>query len=379
MYLNNREGLKVAVIVNDMSEVNIDAQLIKSGGASLSRTEEKLVEMSNGCICCTLREDLLVEIQRLAMEKRFDYLLIESTGISEPLPVAETFTFEDESGKSLSEFASLDTLVTVIDGPNFIRDFNSEEMLQDRGESLGEEDERSVVNLLVDQIEFANVLILNKIDKLELHEIPYLISVLRQLNPDAMILQSIRGKIPLSLILNTGSFDFDKASESAGWLKEIRGEHVPESEEYGISNFVYRSRKPFHPQRFWQFLHSEIPGVIRAKGNFWLATSMEFAGSMSQAGQLREYGFEGLWWASVDERPDTPEFEDFLKENWTEPYGDRRQELVFIGINMDKQGIIQKLDSCLLNDDEMKEGPEDWKKYSDPFPERKIICDEVQF
>lgn len=377
--LNNREGLKVAVIVNDMSEVNIDAQLIKSGGASLSRTEEKLVEMSNGCICCTLREDLLVEIQRLAKEKRFDYLLIESTGISEPLPVAETFTFEDESGNSLSEFASLDTLVTVIDGPNFIRDFNSEEMLQDRGESLGEEDERSVVNLLVDQIEFANVLILNKIDKLELHEIPYLISVLKQLNPDALILQSIRGKIPLSLILNTGSFDFDKASESAGWLKEIRGEHIPESEEYGISNFVYRSRKPFHPQRFWQFLHSEIPGVIRAKGNFWLATSMEFTGSMSQAGQLREYGFEGLWWASVDERPDTPEFEDFIKENWTEPYGDRRQELVFIGINMDKQAIIQKLDSCLLNDNEMKEGPEDWKKYSDPFPERKIICDEIQF
>jgi len=378
--LNNREGLKVAVIVNDMSEVNIDAQLIKSGGASLSRTEEKLVEMSNGCICCTLREDLLMEIQRLANEKRFDYLLIESTGISEPLPVAETFTFEDESGNSLSEFASLDTLVTVIDGPNFIRDFNSEEMLQDRGESLGEDDERSVVNLLVDQIEFANVLVLNKIDKLELHEIPYLISVLKQLNPDALILRSIRGKIPLSLILNTGSFDFDKASESAGWLKEIRGEHVPETEEYGISSFVYRARKPFHPQRFWQFLHSEIPGVIRAKGNFWLATSMEFAGSMSQAGQLREYGFEGLWWASVDDRPDTPEFKNFLKENWIEPWGDRRQELVFIGINMDKEGIVQKLDKCLLKEEEMKDGPEDWKKFTDPFPERTLICEqEIQF
>lgn len=371
--LNNREGLKVAVIVNDMSEVNIDAQLIQSGGASLSRTEEKLVEMSNGCICCTLREDLLVEIQRLAHEKRFDYLLIESTGISEPLPVAETFTFEDEQGRSLSEFASLDTLVTVVDGHNFIRDFNSDEMLKERGESLGEEDERSVVNLLVDQIEFANVLILNKTDKLEPEEIPYLISVLKRLNPDALILDSVRGIVPITSILNTGLFDFEKASESAGWLKEIRGEHVPETEEYGISSFVYRARKPLHPGRFWNFIHTEIPGLIRAKGIFWIASRMELAGSFSQAGQLREHGFGGLWWASVENRPQDPEFKKFLKQQWEEPWGDRRQELVFIGINMDKEKIIQKLDECLLSEEEMKAEPRAWKDYKDPFPEWREI------
>ena len=375
--LNNREGLKVAVIVNDMSEVNIDAQLIHSGGASLSRTEEKLVEMTNGCICCTLREDLLVEIQRLAREKRFDYLLIESTGISEPLPVAETFTFEDESGNSLSEFASLDTLVTVVDGHNFIRDFNSDEMLQDRGESLGEEDERSVVNLLVDQIEFANVLVLNKTDLLEPQEIQYLVSVLKRLNPDALILQSVRGKVPVSSILNTCLFDFDKASESAGWLKEIRGEHVPETEEYGISSFVYRARKPIHPERFWKFFHSEIPGVIRAKGMFWLASRMEFAGSLSQAGQLREHGFGGLWWASVEDRPDDPEFKEFLNQHWNEPWGDRRQELVFIGANIDKQAIVQRLDECLLSEEEIKAGPATWKEFTDPFPEWRDIEEEI--
>jgi len=377
--LNNREGRKVAVIVNDMSEVNIDAALVKGGGAALSRTEEKLVEMSNGCICCTLREDLLVEVRRLAQEKRFDYLLIESTGISEPLPVAETFTFEDANGKSLSEFAKLDTMVSVVDAKNFTEDFNSEDFLNDRGQSLGAEDERSVVDLLVDQVEFANVIVLNKTDLVTTRQADYLKEVLKRLNPEARIVESVRGKVPLKAVLNTGLFDLEKASQAPGWMKEIRGEHTPETVEYGISSFVFSARKPFHPGRFWSLVNSSLKGVIRAKGYFWLATRMEFAGSLSQAGTMREHGPGGLWWASVakSEWPEGPEFEAHIRKHWKKPWGDRRQELVFIGIKMDESPLRKKLEQCLLTDVEIEAGEDSWKKFKDPFPEWQAIQEEA--
>lgn len=269
--LNNREGKRVAVIVNDMSEVNIDAQLIRDGGSQLSHIDEKLVEMSNGCICCTLREDLLIEIQRLARERRFDYLLIESTGISEPLPVAETFTFRDEAGHSLSDVARLDTMVTVVDAYNFVRDYGSHDFLADRGETMGEEDRRTVVDLLTEQIEFCDVIVLNKTDLVTADQIDQLKGVLRVLNSRASIVQSHFGQVPIDRILDTGLFDFEAASQAPGWLKEMRGEHIPESEQYGITSFVYRARRPFHPKRFFDWIQCEWPGVVRSKGYFWLA------------------------------------------------------------------------------------------------------------
>ncbi|MGB9632832.1 MAG: GTP-binding protein, partial [Chloroflexaceae bacterium] len=273
--LANREGRRVAVIVNDMSEINIDAQLVRSGGAALRRTEERLVEMTNGCICCTLREDLLVEVGRLAREGRFDYLLIESTGVSEPLPVAETFTFAGPDGVCLGDLARLDTMVTVVDAFNFLRDFSSLDELRDRDLAISEGDERSVVDLLVDQIEFADVLVLNKTDLIEPAEADRIEALLRKLNPEAVIVRARFGRVPLDLILNTGRFDFERAAQAPGWLKELRGEHTPETEEYGISSFVYRARRPFHPQRFWELIHEEWPGVLRSKGLFWLATRMD--------------------------------------------------------------------------------------------------------
>lgn len=297
--LNNREGRKIAVIVNDMSEVNIDAALVREGGAELSRTDEKLVEMSNGCICCTLREDLLIEVRRLAEDNRFDQLVIESTGISEPLPVAETFTFEDESGVSLSEFARLDTMVTVVDAYNFLKDYSSLDSLTSRGESLGEDDERNVVDLLIDQIEFCDVIILNKVDLINSEEKEKLFGILHSLNPRAKIVISEFGQVKLDKILNTNLFDFNEAAQAPGWLKELRGEHTPETEEYGIGSFVYRARKPFHPQRFFDFVNSEWQGVIRSKGFFWLACNPEFAGSWSQAGAMARHGVAGYWWAAV--------------------------------------------------------------------------------
>jgi G3E family GTPase len=274
--LNNREGKRVAVIVNDMSEVNIDAQLVREGGAALSRQEEKLVEMSNGCVCCTLREDLLIEITRLAKENRFDYLLIETTGISEPLPIAETFTFADDDGISLGDVAQLDTMVTVVDGYNFLKNYSSQDMLAARGESLGEEDERTVVDLLVDQIEFCDVLILNKTDLMQANEVAQLEAILKTFNPRAQIIHSQFGKVPLNRIMNTGLFDFEQAEEAPGWLQELRGEHIPETEEYGISSFVYRARKPFHPERLWQWFNTEWPGVIRSKGRYWMLAAQIF-------------------------------------------------------------------------------------------------------
>ncbi|XGU17931.1 zinc metallochaperone GTPase ZigA [Alcaligenes nematophilus] len=367
--LNNREGRRVAVIVNDMSEVNIDAALVRDGGAELSRTDEKLVEMSNGCICCTLREDLLLEVDRLAKEGRFDQLVIESTGISEPLPVAETFTFEGEDGRCLGEVARLDTMVTVVDAFNFLRDYSSQDSIQSRGESLGEEDARTVVDLLIEQIEFCDVLVLNKIDLISEPERERLMAILNSLNPRARIETAEFGQVPLDRVLNTGLFDFEEASKAPGWLQELRGTHTPETEEYGISNFVYRARRPFHPQRFKALVESEWPGVVRSKGFFWLANFPTLAGSWSQAGAVARYHVAGYWWASMppERWPEDPEAVALIKEKWDERVGDARQELVLIGMDMDEEALRARFDACLLSDEEMASGPSTWTTWTNPF------------
>lgn len=367
--LGNREGRRVAVIVNDMSEVNIDAALVRDG-TQLSRTEEKLVEMSNGCICCTLREDLLKEVTQLAQTGRFDYLLIESTGISEPLPVAETFTFADESGKSLSSIARLDTMVTVVDAFNFARDFAEADFLRDRGQTAGPEDERTVVDLLVDQAEFADVIVLNKTDLVQADELARVEGTLRALNPSAEIVRTSFGKAPLDRIFDTRRFSFERASQAAGWLKELRGEHVPESEQYGIGSFVYRSRLPFHPERLWALFHGEWQGVVRSKGWFWLASRMDLVGAWSQAGGMCRHGANGYWWAAAepDAWPDDKALRARIRAEWREPFGDRRQELVFIGIGLDEAAVRARLDDCLLTAAEMATGPLAWANLPDPFP-----------
>lgn len=367
--LNNRDGRRVAVIVNDMSEVNIDAALVRDGGAELSRTDEKLVEMSNGCICCTLREDLLIEVNRLAKEGRFDQLVIESTGIAEPLPVAETFTFAGDDGQSLSEVARLDTMVTVVDGYNFLKDYTSADSIQSRGESLGEDDARSVVDLLIDQIEFCDVIILNKTDLIDVLQQQKLVAIIRSLNPDAKILHAQFGSVPLEEVLNTGRFNFEKAAQAPGWLKELRGEHTPETEEYGIASFVYRARRPFHPARFAQVMESSLTGIVRSKGYFWLASRPEYAGSWSQAGGVARQGLAGSWWVSVPEErwPADEESLDYIRSVWVDGVGDARQELVFIGMDMDEQTLRARLDDALLTDKEMAEGLAKWVSYPDPI------------
>lgn len=369
--LNNREGRRVAVIVNDMSEVNIDAELVRQGGAGLSRTEEKLVEMSNGCICCTLREDLLLEVSRLAHEGCFDQLVIESTGISEPLPVAETFTFADESGRSLSDVARLDTMVTVVDACHFLRDYSSHDSLQARGESLGEADERTVVDLLIEQVEFCDVIVVNKIDLVDGDARARLAAILRRLNPRARIVHAEFGRVPLAQVLDTGLFDFAQASQAPGWLKELRGEHTPETQEYGIGSFVYRARRPFHPVRFYRLIESDWPGVVRSKGYFWLASRPALAGSWSQAGGVCRHGLAGRWWAAVppEQWPDDAQAVARIRARWHEGTGDARQELVLIGMAMDEPALRARLDQCLLDDAEMAQGPHAWMAYPDPFPE----------
>lgn len=368
--LNNREGRRVAVIVNDMSEVNIDAALVREGGAALSRTDEKLVEMSNGCICCTLREDLLIEVERLARDGHFDHLVIESTGISEPLPVAETFTFEGEDGRSLSEVARLDTMVTVVDAFNFLRDYSSQDSLQKRGESLGEDDERTVVDLLIEQVEFCDVIVLNKVDLVSVDERERLMAILRTLNPRARIEVAEFGKLPLDRVLETGLFDFAQASEAPGWLRELRGQHTPETEEYGIRSFVYQARRPLHPERFLACVESEWPGVVRSKGYFWLASHPDMAGSWSQAGAVARHGAAGYWWAAMppEQWPDDPEAAAMIRQKWADGVGDARQEIVLIGIDMDEPALRAKLNACLLTDDEMALGPLVWKTWKNPFP-----------
>ena len=354
-----------------MSEINIDSAIVQNE-VSLNRSEEKLVEMSNGCICCTLREDLLEEVTKLAKEGRFDYLVIESTGISEPLPVAETFTFADENGVSLSDVADLDTMVTVVDAVNFLKDYEEAKYLQDTGESLGDEDERSVADLLVDQVEFADLILISKIDLVSSEDIKRLIAILKTLNTYAKIIPISQGEIDVNEVLNTGLFDFERAQQAPGWLKEMRGEHVPETEEYGISSFVYEARRPFHPDRFYEFLHStdKFGKLIRSKGYFWLATRPEYAGQRSQAGGIARYGFAGMFWKAVPKR-DWPEDEEYLssiKDLWVEPFGDMRQELVFIGQNLDKEKITIALDECLLDEEEVLQGKSYWLTLDDPFP-----------
>jgi len=367
--LNNREGRRVAVIVNDMSEVNIDAALVREGGAELWRTEEKLVEMSNGCICCTLREDLLLEVDRLAKEGRFDQLVIESTGISEPLPVAETFTFEGEDGRSLGEVARLDTMVTVVDAFNFLRDYSSRDSLRSRGQSMGEEDQRTVVDLLIEQVEFCDVIVLNKVDLISEDERERLMAILRGLNPRARIEIARFGKVPLDTVLQTGLFDFDEASKAPGWLQELRGTHKPESEEYGIRSFVYRARRPFHPERLAAWMGSEWPGVVRSKGFFWLASHPALAGNWSQAGTVARHGKAGHWWAAVPAEywPQDEESVALIREHWQDGVGDARQELVLIGMDMDEAALRARFDACLLTDAEMALGPQVWATWHTPF------------
>ncbi|MCZ4241539.1 G3E family GTPase [Alteromonas sp. I10] len=369
--LNNRDGLRVAVIVNDMSEINIDAATVKNE-ISFNRADEKLVEMSNGCICCTLREDLLEEIERLAHEGKYDYLVIESTGISEPLPVAETFTFADEDGKSLSEISRLDSMVTVVDALNFLKDYDEAKFLNEVGESLGEEDERSVADLLVEQVEFADILLISKTDLVSEQELARLKSILQTLNTEAIQIPIEHGKVPLDKVLNTGRFSFERAQQSPGWLKEMRGEHVPETEEFGISSFSYEARRPFDPQKFYDFIHSkDIAGkLIRSKGFFWLATRPQLAGSWSQAGGMARYGAAGLFWKAVpkEQWPEDPEYLKAIEEQWMEPFGDMRQELVFIGQGLNKNDIIERLDRCLLTDDQLIQGHHVWAEMPDPFP-----------
>lgn len=368
--LRNREGLRVAVIVNDMSEINIDGGEVQRD-VSLNRAEEKLIEMSNGCICCTLREDLLEEVSRLAQDGRFDYLLIESTGISEPLPVAETFTFRDEAGKSLTDTARLDTMVTVVDGVNFLLDYQAAESLVTRGETLGEDDDRSITDLLIEQIEFADVILLSKIDLISSSEREELIAILQRLNANAEIIPMVMGEVPLAKILNTGRFDFERASLSPGWLKELRGEHTPETEEYGIASTAYRARRPFHPERFFSFIDREWTNgkLLRSKGFFWLASKHQDAGSWSQAGGLMRHGFAGRWWRFVPRAhwPQDQENISAIMDNWTSQTGDCRQELVFIGQNIDFAQLTAELDECLLTDAEMALGTDGWVELPDPF------------
>jgi G3E family GTPase len=366
--LTNREGRRVAVIVNDMSEVNIDADLVRGGEAALARSEETLVEMTNGCICCTLREDLLKEVRTLAEAGRFDALVIESTGISEPLPVAATFSFEDEAGESLSDVARLDTMVTVVDAANLLKDYSSSDFLADRGETADENDRRSLVGLLVEQIEFAGVILLNKVSSAS--ELETVRKLVRSLNPDARIIEADQSRVPLSEVLETGRFDPDRAEEHPLWAKELYGfaSHTPESQEYGIESFVYRARRPFDPVKFRRFLNRSWPGVVRAKGHFWIATRPDWVGEMSQAGaQVTSQGL-GRWWAAMPKNrwPDGDAFERLVRAKWDGDWGDRRQELVFIGIDMDRRWIEQQLDRCLVPQRRFQ--PELWRTMPDPFP-----------
>jgi len=371
--LHNREGRKVAVIVNDMSEVNIDASLVREGGAGLSRTDEALVEMTNGCICCTLRDDLLREVRVLAEAGRFDYLLIESTGISEPLPVAATFEFRDEAGRSLGDVARLDTMVTVVDAANLLADYASQDFLRDRDLSLGEDDVRPLVGLLVEQIEFADVVILNKTDAATPGQRDAARKIIRSLNPDADLIETSMARVDLARVLDTGRFDHDRAEEHPLWFKELSGaaDHRPETETYGVRSFVYRARRPFHPARFHDFVNRSWPGVIRAKGHFWLATRPDWAGELNQAGALVRHQAMGFWWDRVPRRhwPDDPAWRADIDARWDPVYGDRRQEIVFIGAHMDEAAIRAALDGCLVGAEHAAAmDVAGWAGLDDPFP-----------
>ena len=371
--LNNREGKKVAVIVNDMSDVNIDAALVEKGGADLSRTEEKLVEMSNGCICCTLREDLLEQVRQLSKEKRFDYLLIESTGISEPLPVATTFDFRDENEQSLSDVSRLDTMVTVVDAANLIKNYSSTDFLKDKGEVAGEADDRTLVDLLVEQIEFANVILLNKVDLVSEKELKIIRAVIRGLNAKAKIIETNHSKVAMNEVMNTNLYDLKEAQNHPLWAQELYNpdDHTPETEEYGVTSFVYRARDPFDPEKIHSFFNQEWPGVIRAKGFFWISSRPNFVGEVSQAGAFVRHQGIGKWWAAVNEEqwPDDKSFRLNINKIWAKGYGDRRQEIVFIGLKneMNESLIKNKLDGFLIKNYSINLA--NTLKYKDPFPE----------
>lgn len=365
--LTNRDGLRVAVIVNDMSDVNIDASLIRNSGCNLSHTTETLIELSNGCICCTLRDDLLTEVRQLAQGGRYDYLLIEGTGIAEPRPIAATFSFRDESGFSLADFATLDTMVTVVDAANLLNEYSRADLLSDRGLQRDSEDTRTLVDLLVDQIEFADVVVINKIADASEDQRADVRKVVAALNPQARQIEVDYGRLSLDAILNTGLFDEEKAAENPLWYKELYAPetHVPETEEYGVSSFVYRARRPFEPGRLVAFLDAPWPGVVRAKGHFWLATRPLHVGLLSAAGIQRRCEPMGYWWATVsrEDWPNHPQFEEEMKKQWDDAWGDRRQELVFIGVDMDEAGIRSALDACLAS-----ANPNEWSQLEDPFP-----------
>jgi G3E family GTPase len=380
--LANRAGLRVAVIVNDLAAVNIDATLVRDA-ASFSHVEEQLVEMSNGCICCTLRDDLLTEIRRLADERRFDAILIESTGIAEPMPIAETFTFVDDDGVSLSDVARLDTMVTVVDAFNFLRDYACADALAERGLAATEEDDRTLVELLIEQIEFCDVLVVNKADLVGADDLARLQRILARINPRAVQVVSRFGDVPLSEVLDTKRFDFDDASSAPGWLASLEHDHSGEADEYGIGNFVYRARRPFHPERLWALLHEEWQGVLRSKGFFWLATRNDIAGSLSQAGGACRHGPAGMWWAAQDrsEWPRDDELAAEIAADWhgdpdDATVGDRRQELVMIGIGLDADAWRAKFDACLLTDDEGAQGSKAWSRFPDPFPAWNLDADD---
>ena len=378
--LNNREGRRVAVIVNDMSEVNIDADLVRDGGANLSRTEETLVEMTNGCICCTLRDDLLTEVRRLAAEGRFDYLLIEGTGIAEPLPIAATFSFRDEDGRALEDVARLDTMVTVVDAINLLRDFGSRDVLADRGETAGDGDTRTLADLLTDQIEFADVVIVNKVSDVTAEQRDLVLKVVRALNPDAHVIETDFARVDLDEVLDTGRFDHEKAETHPLWAKELYGfkDHMPETEEYGISSFVYRAARPFDPLAFDAFLKRTWSGLIRAKGHFWLATRPNWCGELSIAGAVCRTSAMGFWWVAVPKArwPQSEEWRDMVKRHWHPVYGDRRQELVFIGTGMDEGAMRAALDSCLLGRaSSTRFDPAEFATRPDPFPAWRTEAD----
>ena len=377
--LANREGLRVAVIVNDMSEVNIDAQLLVGGEAALSRTEEKLVEMTNGCICCTLREDLLAEVADLARDGRFEYLLIESTGISEPAPVADTFTFAIQDGQELSDLAELDTMVTVVDAANFLEDLRIGKDLQSVGQAADEDDPRTVADLLTEQVEFANVIVLNKADLVDEDALATIEGFIEQLNPYALKLRSSFGHIEPSRIMGTGRFDFEIAKQSKGWQLTLRDDGASEVEEYGVKSFVYRARRPFHPQRFYDRLQRDWDGVLRSKGFFWLASRLDKIGVWSQAGRVARLDFGGFWWAAVPREhwPEAETFEADLQPKWHPEVGDCRQELVFIGIRMDENAINESLEECLLTEEELSAGIDAWLRLPDPFPQWNMTVDEA--
>ncbi|KQO76267.1 GTP-binding protein [Rhizobium sp. Leaf262] len=369
--LRNREGLRVAVIVNDMGAINIDANLIRDGGGSLSNTEETLVELTNGCICCTLRDDLLSEVRRLAREGRFDYLLIEGTGIAEPLPIAATFSFRDATGAALSDVARLDTVVTLVDAKNLLADYSSGDLLSDRGAARDGTDARTLIDLLVEQIEFCDVVVINKISDVDTRTRHAIRLVIAALNPDARIIEADFGDIPLAAILNTGLFNEVKAARHPLWHKELFGwqDHLPETIEFGIASFVYRARRPFDPSKISAFLQAEWAGLLRAKGYFWVATRPDWIGLLSIAGTQRRTETKGMWWAAAPKAhwPAYPQFHEMLQRSWSGTWGDRRQEIVFIGVDLPENEIRLKLDACLIGSEDCFE-PDRWQDLPDPLP-----------